>query len=620
MARKSKTLIQQQRKWEDKISRSKQVRKNWRDLFRVALALEYLDGKQMPSGYDANEWITINNVYSHLKSQLPALYSADPYFYVKLRRSYAPIKPLIEMYEKRGKIRAAYLNYLKDELRLKDHVRLAVQDAMFAYGIIRVEHHSTLVENPDKGNAIKGEDENDLQGEDGNPLLEPEYIPINSRYRLARVHFDDFLWDEDSGPLECDWGWIAERVRTDYDSISGNPLFKKSVVKSLKGKDAGKDQDEQDRDSRKKGDINKDNSGSNNYFSSADEDKDPDLVILWKIYDLKREKWCIIAEGAEEPLLEEQDLPPGVERHPYAILRFTLRDDSPYPIPPMSQGIDVSKEYNMARSDLLKHRKRFNRKYEFWGGGVDDAEVQASKLESGDDGTIIMKNNPQQIVTPINDAPLDQMRYQEIIALKNDMIELFGGSSDESRGIAGAESATQAGILDARLQMKEGDALSMVIDFVRDIARKLDMLVQVHMDKAEVVRVSGTEGEFFEVVQPTDYEEIQGEYSYEVNVGATLPRLPQMERSSFIAFLQLVGNFPPLMTSPRLIKKMAELHHIEDETLVDELVKIGKQMMQAQQQAEPARTGSLPNVGESRPQSDVGGQVGGAAAPQNPMA
>ncbi len=49
MARKSKSAMSAQKVWEEKISRAKQVKKNWKDLFKVQLALEYLDGKQRPS-------------------------------------------------------------------------------------------------------------------------------------------------------------------------------------------------------------------------------------------------------------------------------------------------------------------------------------------------------------------------------------------------------------------------------------------------------------------------------------------------------------------------------------------------------------------------------------------
>jgi hypothetical protein len=155
--------------------------------------------------------------------------------------------------------------------------------------------------------------------------------------------------------------------------------------------------------------------------------------------------------------------------------------------------------------------------------------------------------------------------------------------------------------------MKEGDSLSMVIDWIKDHAKKLDQLVQAHIEGDEAVRVTGPQGEYWALVKKSDYEEINGEYEYSVNVGATMPRLPQMERSSWISFLQLLANAPELGTSKRLLQKLAEMHHIEDESMLDELQALLKQRAAAMA-AGP--TGSLPGVPETRPTSAVGGQSG----------
>ena len=63
--------------------------------------------------------------------------------------------------------------------------------------------------------------------------------------------------------------------------------------------------------------------------------------------------------------------------------------------------------------------------------------------------------------------------------------------------------------------------------------------------------------------------------------------------------------------SKRLFKKMAELHHIEDDVLVEELHQIGKQIMGGKLPM-PGGAGSQPGVGEERPQSSMGGMVGGS--------
>lgn len=123
MSRISKKQYEIQADWENKIARAKSVRTKWKEDFNVDLGIEYFEGRQKDGTYADADWITINNIYSHVKAQLPALYSADPYFYVKLRRSYSPNPMDIVLWERRGKIRAAMLNYLKVELKLKEKIQ-----------------------------------------------------------------------------------------------------------------------------------------------------------------------------------------------------------------------------------------------------------------------------------------------------------------------------------------------------------------------------------------------------------------------------------------------------------------------------------------------------------------
>jgi hypothetical protein len=167
--------------------------------------------------------------------------------------------------------------------------------------------------------------------------------------------------------------------------------------------------------------------------------------------------------------------------------------------------------------------------------------------------------------------------------------------------------------------MKEGDALSMVVDFVTEISKKLDQLVEANITRDEAVKVTGPQGEYWEMIRQDAYQDINGQYQYDVNVGATMPRMPQMERSSWIAFLAFLGNNPQFLLSRRLLTKAAELHHLEDEAMIDELMTIGKQMASGQLQT-PGQSGSMPNVGESRPVSAMGGQAGGAKSLEMPGA
>jgi hypothetical protein len=89
---------------------------------------------------------------------------------------------MIALYEKKAKIRQSMLNYLKDELGMKDKVRMCIQDAHFSYGVIKIQHTSEMVENPDGGEAMLAEDKKTplLNEETGEALLEPEQIRTDS--------------------------------------------------------------------------------------------------------------------------------------------------------------------------------------------------------------------------------------------------------------------------------------------------------------------------------------------------------------------------------------------------------------------------------------------------------
>ena len=570
--------------WLSRIKRAEKIHEEWSNRFRIDKARRYFEGFQNDSGVPDSEWITINKIYSILNVKLPSLYSIDPFFFIKLKRSFRVDSESIVFFEQRAKIRQSYLNYLKEEIGLKEKARMAIQDAHFAYGVIKVGFSADIVEDKES----KG-----------------ELVPVNEKYTLKRIHPDDFIFGEDSGTLPESWDFVAERLRMTRESALDNPLLKNSVVKKLAPQDDGLSFGPKSRRKSQRQAIGFD----------AEHSKDSDVLFFWEVYDLRKKKWFIIADDMDETntgfVKEPEDIPGWIEGYPYAVLRFNLTDDSPYPIPPVSQLLDPQRELNLARSKIQTHRKRFNRKYEVFEDGLaGDREIEIQKLEAGGDGTVIRKLTPGQVTTAITDAPMDPQLYTEILALNNDLNEI-AGSSPEQLGLPNAQSATQASLIDSRLEVREGDRLSIVVDWVILIAKRLDQTVQAHITRDEAIKVVGQGGEFWEVVKAVDFEDIQGEFQYSVNIGASQPRIPTIERSQWLAFLQVLSSFPQLLLSPRLIKSMAEMHGIEDESLVQELLSIGQQMMSGQiPGAEGA--GSQRNVPENNPIAAILGQALGA--------
>lgn len=586
-------------RWLEKIQRAVKVKEKWREQFRVMLGYDYWEGRQRPANIPEAEWITINLIYSNLIALLPTLYNMNPYFYMKLKRSYIPNPLLIALYERKGKIRQSMVNYLKEELELKTKTRLSILDTIFQFGVAKVHHEADIVENPDFGKPIiDDETEEAMIDEKGQPVMEPETIPASESYHITRIHPDDFVVDEDAGPLNEDVTWKAQRIKKKLKDVKNDRRYKASARKELKATEIS-DEIQKQREQRKKGIV----------YDTTDKKQEPDTCVLWELYQPKEKEWMVMAEGHNDFLIDPEPIPKGTENDPFVDMRFTLRDDSWYPIPPVSQWLDPQKEYCGLRSKISTHRKRFNRKYAAVQGSIDEDEVR--KLEIGDDGTTVWVKggmDARGAIYPIQDAPLDQGHIQEVALIRDELTLLALGPNQRQSG-RGVESATEADIIEQRLRIQEGDWMGLVIDFVRGIAEKTDQLVQTHITKNQAIRVSGPQGEYWELVKTDDYEAIEGEYEYSVNIGATTPRLPEIERAQWIAFLNLLASAPQLALSKRLLKHQAELHHIDDEVLIDELHQMAVQMMSGQLPM-PGQQGSVPGQGGMPGTATMGSAMG----------
>jgi hypothetical protein len=584
-------------KWLEKIERAKKVRAEWAKNFRIALAYEYYEGRQRPDWVPDSEWITLNMIYSSLEAILPSMYAQDPYFYIKLKTSYKADAAAIPEMEVKANVRQAMLNYLKGELRLKQKGRLSVKDAFFQYGVCKIHYTADLSENPKAGEVVLGEDGRPQLDQNGQPITEVDLLPANEAYKVSRIHPSDFLVDEDAGPDNDDVSWKAQRIKMALSDAKEDLRFPASIRKNLKATEI-KDEAEKDREARKKGTV-----------SVANEKKDPDTIVLWEVYDLRNEEWLIVAEGNREFLIAPEEIGEEIDGDPFVDLRFTLRDDSWYPIPPVSQWLDSQREYCEVRSKILAHRKRFNRKYEMYAGAFDDVEAEAAKLTSGEDGTTLIKSQPMQAVFPIPDGPLDMQVHTELAYLKNDFGDLAVGANQRGSS-QGIDSATEAGILEKRAVIREGDRVALVQDFVIDIGRKLDQCVQAHITRDQAVKVSGPQGETWVEIRKTDYDEIEGEYEYTVNVGATTPQLPEIERAQLMSFMSTWIQAPQLFAEcPTLTKEILESHHIYNEAIIEELKALGEKIAQGMVQ-QPGATGSAPNTGGT-PAAVTGGMAMG---------
>lgn len=568
------------KKWLDKIHTAEKLREKWYEHFNIATCYNYYQGDNKPEGQDDSEWSNVNFFYGILQSELPGLYSYDPYFYVSLKKSYNPTPEMIAQMTTIATVRQSMLNYLKGELDMKTTARLAIQDAYFQYGVVKVGYTANMVENPEAGKEMTDEETgNFLLDENRQPILEPELLPMDERYTITRVHPDDIIIDCNAGPLESSISFIAQRLKMSVEEVRENKKFsakaRKSITPSEVSLESIKESDE-----RKKGLL----------LESENEDK-PDTCVLYEVWDLKKKKFCVVGLNCEEYLVKPQELPAGIEDHPYSFLRWNLLDNKWLPMPPTSQWIDLQEDYLDIKSKMKTHRKRFNRKYCIQQSAFQDISKAVSDLQYGEDGTVLVSNAQQNPIFPIHDAPLDQQLYMDLNNIKSEFALIAAGTNQMGSG-SGIDSATEASIIAKRTAVKESDKAGLVADFIKTIGRKLDQLIKANITEDIAIKVVGIEGEFWQYVKTDDYQDIAGEFDYSVDIGSMLPDVPELQRSQFLALLQLLAQAPQFMLSPALMNKLAAMYSITDKVLIQELQKLGMMMMQ-QQMAGMAGPGNM---------------------------
>jgi hypothetical protein len=160
-----------------------------------------------------------------------------------------------------------------------------------------------------------------------------------------------------------------------------------------------------------------------------------------------------------------------------------------------------------------------------------------------------------------------------------------------------------------RAQVREGDWVGTTTEFLTWIGRKLDQTISANLTEEQAIRVHGPQGEAWTHVRPQDYEEIRGEYEYTINVSERMPQIPEVERAQWNGFLGILASAPFLARSFQLLKETAKKFGLENDPLLQELHQLAQQMPMPGEQGAQVQ-GSMPNVAQNDPRTNVGGTSG----------
>jgi len=565
------TLVE---KWRDRLAKGESANKKWRETFRIDDLDKYWEGNQKPDWWVEKFFMPINLIFSNIQSQMDSLKAATPRYNVRPARTYSSMPGASEQLDAQASVREALLNYTVREKAVKRECAKALLDAYVAFGVVKTFYTPYHIENPKKGRVIDG-------------AMEPDVLLIAESFNVSRRNPSDIRFDPYADSLE-NIKWVAERIEFTVEEVKNNKLFKNT--EDIKAYEARVEEKEEER-KRKQGDMTSTPmTGGNSSISATSLRGDREKIIqVWEIYDIENGRLICIAEGHDKELRDDP-MPDGIEDHPYVFLWFIDRRNSPYPIPDIWNQVGPQDEYNVTRNQIMLHRRRFNRKYTRQKGMIDNDE--AAKLEDPYDGIIIEVKGAGDIIRPIKDAPLDQAVYFDTQMLRNDFMTVAGENVPDAE-IAKIEKASVANLISNQQERRKRGKLAVMQDFYNSIARKLMLLYEQEMTIPTAIAISGVEGQMWKQIEPGDLTGGFGEFQYEVDTSSLTPINPEMERASWVGFMQFVQMNPILMSNPILVKKTSKMFGVEDKIIVDEVVKTAQaiqqqQMLQGGQAGQPS--------------------------------
>lgn len=579
--------------WFERIRAANEHYEDWQKEFHPDATYKAFKGKQWPedlqTGDPLTEPLTINLMFSTMASYVPSLYFNRPKYIVKGKPE--RVDDQLSKVNESALLRQDTLNsYISDKkVNFVQITKLVTLDAMFYFGVSEMCYSTSLIDNPNAGKPVlKPDGQGEYEG-----VTQPAKLPKEQRFYVKRIPPSTFRFNAKSRPIleENDWcGYFQYRFIED--------LKADDTLENTDGIKPGETVDTNDC-----------------YADKQVEDwkkyKGPVRVKVWTVVDLRAKEKIVFVEGYHKKLRTEK-----YKVFPFQFQRHYLDTERWYPMPPTFTWLDPQRELNFSRETQRVHNRKSWRRYLAEKDAIEQNEV--NKLVHGGDGIVIWRKagSAPVALTPIQEPAMDSSVIQSGQNAYLDFTQTSGVPS-ESRGVAQSATATQAAILNSRMNTLESNAQSNVGDYLGDVGfawletmdnfATLPIWIKRNIDPtspaapAEAAAVT----EAYKRIQNLQTE--TGGYGYEVSVDvvALSPVSEEKDNQAWMTALTAISNPAIAMLlglSPYLLGRTLESMNI---TNGKDVVEIGKALAaMAQAQA---------GVGQGSPPAAGGGTQGGGS-------
>lgn len=508
-------------KWRARIQRTLELQKIRRDeaaRFLRAYAGDYHIKPRQKLDENKDE-IAVNFVYTYVETVRPTIIPGTPKAFVE---------GLDEQSEKAENHYQAVINHYVRTLGLKEDLKTNVNDWFYSFAAFLTEweyHEEPEVDEFGEPVFELGDSGEPEEDEEGEPVQ--AFKVVRDRPIAKRLDPWDVILDPDSKCRKEDrWrGYRMILTKAEFDAMPGVTA---EMRKKIRAKVMPKDLVRQP--------LGEDRNSSN----------ERNWVILWRIYDLENERFLLLPEGDTLDFFVE-DLPwpyefsVGDDRFPITILEAKQDAQNPYSFSGFKAIWSQIQERNKLRTMLQSNTRRGA---PGWMGkkGVMDEE-QKQKFVNSKIGEYTETNgDPSTIVTkPLPKLPDQFFAHDRTVG--DDLINV-SGLIEYNASTSIADTATEASILDAKSNIRKGEAKAEFGDFCAVIFSKIGQLAQQFLTVPLAVKIKTPESKDELSWMKVTGEEIQGEFHLTVKPGVDERETEGLFRQQTLKAAEVLANNP----------------------------------------------------------------------------
>ena len=245
----------------------------------------------------------------------------------------------------------------------------------------------------------------------------------------------------------------------------------------------------------------------------AGADADESLVRVFELWRKADKRIYTMLDG-HEGFVREPYSPRRIGKRFYGFfpIFFDPVEGSPYPVPLVSQLIELQDEHNTARTNFREHREKsvpFNVAH----GGILGPKSVDKLTNPGFMETVVLQDAPEgqpleAVFKSVQHPPIDPAVYNT--AHVREDWEQITRRGDAARGtISKAKTATEADILQSNLAVDTSERRDVVEDWFREIAQYSAELVLQEMSAEEVRRIAGEGAAWPELSKKETFEMVE---------------------------------------------------------------------------------------------------------------